>query len=370
MPSIVLSTGCRRGLSGGCTFGRTQRSMASIHQVRGVLLEEAVLMLLRAAGYGTVTDAGNDPTLRTSASGLTVRGRGTCHQLDAIADLRIGQPFSNPQRLLVEAKSYSDHRPIGLPIVRGTVGVLKDVSEFWVAEAPGRPAAGRYHYQAAVFSSSDFTSDAQDYAFAHDVHLLPLARSTYFTPVIDALDVATQQLPTREGQVMGVALAELRKEVRRRLQPELRFGSEMANLYPWLDIVVASTRAVGQSLIATLGHAFPVFLTPSRNLNLDDLSPVEDIEIHFGAAGIGNGWTISKPGGERLFTFDLPNQLFELYATNGVLSRRSAASLKAAYLGEFTAIYAPHDRIKVFNFRLAPGWLDEVRANLERDNTG
>ena len=79
--------------------------MASAHQVRGVLLEEAVLMLLRAAGYRTVTHAGTDPTLGTCAAGLTVLGRGTCHQIDAIADLRIGQPFSNPQWLLVEAKS-------------------------------------------------------------------------------------------------------------------------------------------------------------------------------------------------------------------------------------------------------------------------
>src|SRR5688572_10214575 len=136
--------------------------MASTHQVRGVLLEEAVLMLLRAAGYRTVTDVGLDPTLGTCSAGLTVQGRGSCHQIDAVADLRIGQPFSNPQRLLVEAKAYSDHRPIGLPIVRGTVGVLKDVSEFWVARTPGKPPVGRYHYQAAIFSSSDFTSDAQD----------------------------------------------------------------------------------------------------------------------------------------------------------------------------------------------------------------
>jgi hypothetical protein len=51
------------------------------------------------------------------------------------------------------------------------------------------------------------------------------------------------------------------------------------------------------------------------------------------------------------------------------------ANLKAAYLGEFTAIYAPFDQIrifniKIFNFRLAPGWLETVWANLERDNAG
>ena len=63
-------------------------------------------------------------------AGLNVWGRGGKHQIDAIADLRIGQPFSNPQRLLVEAKAYSNEPKVGLPIVRGAVGVLKDVSEF------------------------------------------------------------------------------------------------------------------------------------------------------------------------------------------------------------------------------------------------
>jgi len=285
--------------------------------------------------------------------------------------LRIGQPFSNPQRLLVEAKSYSDHRPIGLPIVRGAVGVLKDVSEYWVARAPGRPAVNRYHYQGAIFSSSDFTSDAQDYAFAHDVYLLPLAKSSYFVPVITALDAATGQLPTTaQGQVEGVVLVELRQETRRRLQPDLQVPNGLDAQYRWLDPIVAAIHQVGRSLIATLGSAFPVFLTPRPDLDLDTLSPIEEIEIHFRDAGVGNGWTISRPGGEPLFTFDLPKQLFELYAVEGVLSRRGAANLKAAYLGEFTAIYAPFDQIKIFNFRLAPGWLDGVRANLERDIAG
>src|ERR1035438_7422677 len=163
--------------------------MVAAHQVRGVLLEEAILMLLRASGYSTVASARDDPTLSdgpavlnavggglvwvysTGASarydptlsdgpaGLNVLGRGGRHQIDAIADLRIGQPFSNPQRLLVEAKAYSEDRKVTLPIVRGAVGVLKDVSEYWVAEGPGQPAASRYHYQFAVFSTSEFTAD-------------------------------------------------------------------------------------------------------------------------------------------------------------------------------------------------------------------
>jgi hypothetical protein len=135
-------------------------------------------------------------------------------------------------------------------------------------------------------------------------------------------------------------------------------------LYPWLDRVVAATRAVGKSLIATLGHAFSVFLTPRQGLDLGTLAPVEDIEVHFRDGHAGDGWTISRFGGETIFTFDLPKELFDLYAEEGRLSRRQAASLKEEFLNEFTVIYAPEGEIRIFNFRLAAGWIETLRRNV------
>ncbi|MGQ0551707.1 MAG: restriction endonuclease [Planctomycetota bacterium] len=340
--------------------------MASIHQVRGLLLEEAVLTLLRAAGYRTMTDPGTDPTLAIGPAGITVAGRGTKHQIDAIADLRIGQPFSNPQRLLVEAKCYADHRRIGLPVVRGAVGVLKDVSEYWVARSPGQPSVRRFHYQTAIFSSSEFTAEAQDYAFAQDVYLLPLARSTYFAPVIGAIDAATQGLPTRDEQVTGVVLADVRKKLRHMLQPDTNGAVAPTQGYPWLTDFVEATHAIGKALIAILGHAFPVFLTPHHSVNLDQLfkSRSTAVTIHFGDQSSGSGWTICDPHGAPMFSFDVPKELFDHYADAGVLSLRAAANLKEAYLGEFTAVYAPADEIRILNFKIEPGWIERLRRNV------
>jgi len=339
--------------------------MASIHQVRGVLLEEAVLMLLRAAGYRTVSEPGSDPTLGVVTAGLTVAGRGAKHQIDAIADFRLGQPFSNPQRLLVEAKSYSDHRPIGLPIVRGTVGVLKDVSEYWVARDPQRPAPTRYHYQGAIFSSSAFTPDAQEYAFAQDVYLLPLARSLNFAPVLQSIQAATERLDRRDdGQVPGLDLSSVRKAIRRRLQLDV-LQEQPVLAYPWLDPVVHAALAIGQALIATIGRAFPIFLVPRSGFDLDGLSTLERVEIYFSDQQNNQGWAIHRVDEpDPIFTFDLPEQLFALYADEGRLSLRRAADLKADYLSELTAVYAPADQIKVFNFRLDPDWLRRVRERI------
>ena len=204
-------------------------------------------MLLRASGYSTVSRSRGDPTLSEGPAGLNVLGRGGKHQIDAIADLRIGQPFSNPQRLLVEAKAYSEDRKVALPIVRGAVGVLKDVSEYWVTNGPDQPATARrrYHYQFAIFSTSEFTADAQSYAFAQDVYLLPLRGSSFFSPVVRAIEDATEAIPADRNGRVDVVLSDVRYTLRNQLQPSLvvRPNGE----FPWLRGVVSATSGLSQS---------------------------------------------------------------------------------------------------------------------------
>jgi hypothetical protein len=161
-----------------------------------------------------------DPTLDHDGAGLVVLGRGGKHQIDAIADLRIAQPFGNPQRLLVEAKAYSDGRTVGLQIIRGAVGVLKDVSEYWGRSDSDEPGAPRYHYQFAVFSTSDFSPDAQDYAFAHDVHLLPLRASSFFRPIVTAIETSVANLPVDRNRGLNINLSDVRHALCDQLQPD------------------------------------------------------------------------------------------------------------------------------------------------------
>lgn len=339
--------------------------MALIDQVRGMLLEEVILKLLRAAGYRTVTNPGDDPTLGMVSAGLTVAGRGAKHQIDAVADYRLGQPFSNPQRLLVETKCYNDNRTVGLPIVRGVVGLLKDVSEYWVARDAQRPASNRYHYQGAIFSSSPFTADAQEYAFAHDICLLPLARSSSFTPVLRSISTATATLPLgADGQLEGTTLSRIRLQLRQRLQPDMDLPIENGST-TWLDPVVESTQEIGQTLVANIGRAFPVFLVPCPGFSLEQLSDSQNVEIYFPERNSAQGWSLHRTGDrEPMFTFDLPEKLFALHAVEGVLSQHSAVDVKAGYLSKFSAVYASGDEVRIFTFRLDTDWLARVRASI------
>jgi hypothetical protein len=134
---------------------------------------------------------------------------------------------------------------------------------------------------------------------------------------------------------------------------------------PWLDEVVSATRSVGASLIAMLGTAMPVLLTPRRDLNLDDLPTSIDVRIHF--ENTDQSWTITRADTEGvLFSFDLPSELFELFAHNGVLSRRAALDLKQQYFAQFTAIYSPQNSIRILNFRLDQGWVERLRDDVGR----
>ncbi len=150
--------------------------------------------MLEKIGYSIVEF---DPNLSPEAtglnhghSGLEVRGRGTWHQIDAIASFHYSPAFMYPLRLLVEAKCYQAGRPIGVDVVRNAVGVLKDITENYFT-VPSRRGGDlqvvRYNYHSAIFSTSGFTSGAVEYSIAHQVFLIQYENVPIIQPLIDAI---------------------------------------------------------------------------------------------------------------------------------------------------------------------------------------
>ena len=99
--------------------------MASIHQIRGALLEEIVLLLLARSGYRRIL-VGEEGT-RNGPAGLEVEGRGTHHQIDALVTQLHSHAFVYPIRLLVEAKCQG--KPVRLTVIRSAVGTLFDINQ-------------------------------------------------------------------------------------------------------------------------------------------------------------------------------------------------------------------------------------------------
>lgn len=339
--------------------------MPKIGQIRGMLLEEALLHLLRGSGYRTVESVNNDETLKAGAAGLLVKGRGGNHQIDAIADFLVSQPFSHPQRLLVEAKCYSNK--VRLPVVRNAVGVLKDVNEFWVPESYNVPAKRRYHYQYALFSASGYTKDSERYAFAQDINLIPLANSRFLSPVLDAIrNFSEQDFGTAPEDNIGLRMSLLRQAIRNKLKNDDYSEGDNFSDRPLLrerfDRFVMACHQINYAIIATLRGGFPVFLVPNPEVSVDSLHSSLDVRIFWDSAG----WYLRDRNGNELFSFDLPPALFLLYAQEGILSRRRALDLKEQAMSEFQAICTRRGEVRIITFHLDEGWLVDVRERLER----
>lgn len=338
--------------------------MATIAQIRGLLLEEALLHLLKAAGYRTVEDAGGDPTVKKGPSGLEVVGRGERHQIDAIADFVVAPPFSHPQRLLLEAKCVSNR--VTLPIIRNAVGVLKDVSEYWVPSVRRvSPPKSRYHYQYAVFSVSGFTSGAERYAFAQDIYLIPLEKSRYLRPIIDSIrDVTYQTLGATESDKVVLNTFSLRKAIRSRIENPL--SPQLASVVgptalETLNHFCATCQSMQGAALGMIAKRFPVFLVPSPEVQLGELEAEYHVSVHWD----NEGWYLQEARTDRrLFSFDLPEDLFEMYAEEGMLTRTGALELKAEMLSEIQAVVALHESVRLLIFRLDMEWLQRVRARL------
>ena len=184
--------------------------MATIGQIRGAILEETVLYLLNKVGYKIVRypcDSINASDLAINSSGLELRGRGTWHQIDAIAEQHHTPAFTYPLRLLVEAKFYTKKK-VGIEIVRNSVGVHKDLTENHFSDKGlyNNYSSIRFNYQSAIFSVSGYTERAISYAIAHQIFLIEYKKIPIIKPVIDGIASLelTSFTPDGQGNLTGI----------------------------------------------------------------------------------------------------------------------------------------------------------------------
>lgn len=250
--------------------------MAKISQVRGALFEEAILFLLKKVGYETIENAppniAPDKTgLRNGSSGLDVRGRGTWHQIDALASYLQSPPFMYPLRLIVEAKCYDPNRPVGVEVVRNIVGVLKDVSENYFSENGGEISGiqvSRHNYQAAIFSTSGYTKGAVEYAIAHQIFLIQHKNVPVIQPLIDRIMSFDEECITEAGKK---SVSQIRRIFRKALKQRLDFSEEIQKFLTlsgynmFVDGLTPGINRIGGSYFGMLQGRWPMhFLTEKQ----------------------------------------------------------------------------------------------------------
>lgn len=146
------------------------------NNTKGKILEDLVQLYMEEQGYETISAQQNYPGIGTTQGGeMTLEGRGTSHQIDALGQFDYNIPFVYQLRLLTEAKCKKD--TIGPRIIREHIGVLKDISENYFVESSTNlrdKTKQRFTDVAAIFSTSRFTEKAQELAYAQGIYLVPV----------------------------------------------------------------------------------------------------------------------------------------------------------------------------------------------------
>ncbi|GBO55016.1 hypothetical protein APA_3067 [Pseudanabaena sp. lw0831] len=152
-------------------------------QLRGLVLEEIILILLSKAGY-RILKSGEDTSIRNGRSGLEVKGRGEWHQVDALVANDHTSPFLYPIRLGLEAKANfptpRSNGRVGIEVIRNAVGVVKDLNENYFSDREQTFKLKRYNYVYSIFSLFGFTENAQRYAIDHQIYLIQYYHNRLF----------------------------------------------------------------------------------------------------------------------------------------------------------------------------------------------
>lgn len=327
--------------------------MASLGHIRGMMLEEIILFLLSRNGYRVVDDQGYERHILTRENNmLWVKGRGEWHQIDAIADYNFSPPFSYAQRLLVEAKCLQGN--VGLDVIRNSVGVHKDVTEFFVPDVDGNGLyRNRYHYQTAVFSANGFSAEAQNYAYAQDIFLLDL-KAGPLRPIIAILNRLR-----RADFPEDIDLGDLRRRFRNFLHGRRDYAEENPRL---LEIQNGVDR-IGFACVAMIGGIFPLFLIPANFEVLEILLRLQEITC---TMHIENDQFVIKREQQDLFYFRLPDVLFMKCFDRGEFNQRGALDMKEEYLSKIEVLLMDGRISAKCTLILDRHWLREIRRSLEQ----
>jgi hypothetical protein len=156
-------------------------------------------------------------------------------------------------------------------------------------------------------------------------------------------------------------------ELRIRVRNALLFGGRperAADHWAPIQAVIDEAWNLQYGLIAMFGNRFPAFLVARPRTSLHDLPAVVEIRIHWRN---GEWFIVDANTLVQIFSFDLPDELFRLYARSGRLTADAVAELKLSHMREFIAYFVEADgALRLLQFRLEPNWAMEIAAHLNQ----
>lgn len=116
---------------------------------------------------------------------------------------------------------------------------------------------------------------------------------------------------------------------------------------------------VAHSIQLTIGN-FRQELVRNQDLNVAELENRYDVRIFRDK----DGWYIRDVRNRELFSFDLPETIFNLYTQHGILTAQRALDLKSEYLRELQVFLVTGGIARVVKLELDQDWLSAIRERI------
>lgn len=229
----------------------------TFEQAKGAIFETVIKRLLHKNEYEPCRADGEQVDDRGR-----VRGRGEWHQIDALGRWKYTIPFVYPIRLLCEAKCW-DH-PVGLPVVRNFVGVLKDIVENYFVEdnqdIDKRMFSKRYADCGGIFSANGFTKPAQRYAYAQGIFLVSYENNPVITNIMTSIENVSRSVTLQSRRSSARARREFSEWFERRWNaPSMNDSGYVSNRREFLNHMRSLRETVFGIRTSVIGVATGVY---------------------------------------------------------------------------------------------------------------
>lgn len=314
-------------------------------QLKGKIFEKLIKTYLEKQGYVVIPEKiRNYYGVRKEHHGLTVKGRGPWHQIDALGQFQFQIPFVYPLRLLCEAKCRV--RPIGLSVVRDFMGVLKDISEnYFIENIKDLKYKDRFRFtdSGAIFSMSNFTEDAQTYAYAQGICLVQ----------------TKELLPLVEAIVKKIELEHRNKNT----------GHRHRNLDASIKRFISESEKDTFCYFGIASGIYPLVIVSDRGLPLEKFIEDDgiDVKMHYKYAEIGEekreiyGFRIEFDNWSG--TFHLPGYVWEQYI-NRPDFKEAMLDMKEKILDYIDIPLKIRNIRRIIRFNLDKPWIRAVKESL------
>lgn len=217
-------------------------------QAHGYVFEVIIQELLSQSGYYKVKSG-------------EVEGRGAKHQIDAFGIYSYPVPYIYPIRIISEVKCYKSEK-IGLPSIRNFVGVMKDISERYFIVNGSRNEKDRYNEIGCFFSATDFTKDAQNYAWAQNIFLVSFYKNALIDEIIKGIDSFLSDFKD-DNQKINLSKNMLVEEVKKYLHGDIQNNSYKINSEKKSKLLESFNLV--SLRIGVLDNRYPVILVGKRD---------------------------------------------------------------------------------------------------------